>query len=279
MADRETVRLMSWNVWWRFEDQWQERQAGIASTLAAQRPDIVGLQESWATPGSSQAEVLSAPLGMYSAFAGPSLPDLPAVAESPDHINVDLGLAVLSRWPIRHSWVHALPSSRAVAPVALVAAIEHPHGVLHVVNTCLEYHAHLADDHLAQARELAQLAAELGTRDGGPPVIVVGDMNAGPDTPEIRALTEELVDAWAVADGAGHGDTDGVTLSSTVPVAPLGAVKQLDRRIDYVLFRQSAGGAAPSVRQAYVITDTVNGIHPSDHYAVVADLEMFEQDA
>ena len=44
--------------------------------------------------------------------------------EAPE--DVGLGLAILSRWPIRHSWTHRLPSSRAERPVALVAAVDHP---------------------------------------------------------------------------------------------------------------------------------------------------------
>lgn len=40
-----TVRVMSWNVWWIVGNQWRDRQARNASTLAAHRPDIVGSQE------------------------------------------------------------------------------------------------------------------------------------------------------------------------------------------------------------------------------------------
>ncbi|NED94482.1 endonuclease/exonuclease/phosphatase family protein [Phytoactinopolyspora alkaliphila] len=102
---------MTWNVWWRFGDRWRDRQAGIASTIATQQPDILGLQESWASRESAQAEALAASLGMYSAFAGPSLPALPAEPESPDYRDIDLGVAVLSRWhypqlrcPLRATW-------------------------------------------------------------------------------------------------------------------------------------------------------------------------------
>jgi endonuclease/exonuclease/phosphatase family metal-dependent hydrolase len=274
MAIHPTVRLMTWNVWWRFGDQWQHRFTGIASTLAAWQPDIVGLQECWASRDASQAEALAARLNMYSVFAGPSLPDLPPEPESADHVGIDLGLAVLSRWPIRHSWVHALPSSRAVAPVALVAVIDHPRRPLLVVCTCLEYHAHLGDDHLAQARELRQLSAELSARFNGLPVILLGDLNAGPDTPEIRALTEELIDVWAAAQAEAGDHADGITLSSELPIAPRGAVKQLDRRIDYILVRPPDTGVNPNVRQANILTDAVYGVHPSDHFAVVADLEI-----
>lgn len=264
-----SVRAMTWNVWWQFGERWRERQIGIAATLAAHHPDIVGLQESWAGRESSQAEVLAAPLGLYSVFGGPSLPD---PVEEPGHDGVDLGLAILSRWPIRHAWTHRLPSSRATAPVALVAAVEHPGGVLHVVCVCAEHHAHLAADHLAQTRELARLLDDLGGLGAALPVLLLGDLNAGPDTPELAALTghDGIVDAWTQS-GA---DGDGVTLSAALPIAPLGATKQLNRRIDYVLLRPSAGGPPPEVRHAAVVDEAVEGLHPSDHLAVVADLEL-----
>jgi hypothetical protein len=37
------------------------------------------------------------------------------------------------------------------------------------------------------------IGVELGDRGGGLTVILLGDMNAGPDTPEIRTLTEQTV--------------------------------------------------------------------------------------
>lgn len=267
------MRVMTWNVWWRFGDRWRERQIGIAASLAAHRPDIVGLQESWSAREASQAAVLAAPLGLHSVFGGPSLPDLPDPPESDDHDGVGLGLAILSRWPIRHSWTHRLPSSRAERPVALVAAVDHPDGVLHVVCACAEYHAHLAEDHLAQTRELARLVTDLSARDGALPVLLVGDLNAGPDTPEISALTDgdALTDAWTRRGG---GDGDGVTLSAAHPDAPLGAVKQLNRRIDYVMFRPAAGGSAPKVTHAAVLDEPLNGLYPSDHFPVVVDLAL-----
>ncbi|TDE13101.1 endonuclease/exonuclease/phosphatase family protein [Jiangella asiatica] len=269
MPSEDTVRVMTWNVWWRFGERWRDRQIGVAATLAAHQPDVVGLQESWTSRESSQAEVLAAPLGLYSVAAGPSLPDLPAAPGSPDHDDVGLVVCVLSRWPIRHSWTHPLPSSRAERPVALVVAVEHPRGPLYVLCACAEYHAHLADDHLAQTRELARLVTDLSTRDSSLPVILVGDLNAGPDSPVIQALTTELTDAWVAGGGAG----DGVTLSSAVPFAPRGAFEQLDRRIDYVLVRAAAGDP-PKVTRTYVVDETVNGLHPSDHYAVVADISI-----
>lgn len=91
----------------------EERQEGIAATLERLDADIIGLQESWATREESQAAVLAERLGVQSQWAGPSLPDLPDEPESPDYEGVDLGLALLSRWPSLDSWTRTLPSSRA----------------------------------------------------------------------------------------------------------------------------------------------------------------------
>lgn len=137
--------------------------------------------------------------------------------------------------------------------------------------TCAEHHPHLGDDHVAQTRELAELVLELAALGSPLPVLLISDLNAPPDGPELAPLLEVMTDAWTAA---GHAPDEGVTLSSEHPDAPLGAAKQLDRRIDYVLVRPSAGGRAPEVRSASVDTDRVDGLHPSDHFAVVADLKV-----
>ncbi|WP_246210899.1 hypothetical protein [Phytoactinopolyspora alkaliphila] len=52
-------------------------------------------------------------------------------------------------------------------------------------------------------------------------------------------------------------------------------MKQLDRRIDYVFFRPPRNGGQVRVQRAHVVRDIVDGLHPSDHFAVVADLEIW----
>jgi endonuclease/exonuclease/phosphatase family metal-dependent hydrolase len=94
------MRVVSWNLWWRFGEEWRERQVRIIEVLEELRADVVGLQEVWAGRDTSQAEILARPLGMQAVFAAPSLPPPPTPAESPDHLGVDVGVAVLSRWPI-----------------------------------------------------------------------------------------------------------------------------------------------------------------------------------
>jgi endonuclease/exonuclease/phosphatase family metal-dependent hydrolase len=41
------MRVMTWNLWWRFGGNWREREVGIISRLEEVQPDVVGLQEVW----------------------------------------------------------------------------------------------------------------------------------------------------------------------------------------------------------------------------------------
>jgi endonuclease/exonuclease/phosphatase family metal-dependent hydrolase len=262
---------MTWNVWWRFGGNWGEREFGIRSTLAEHRPDVVGLQETWAGDGTSQARVLADALGMDAAFAPTSLPPAPDPVETPDQRGIAVGIGLLSRWPIIATEVHDLPNDERGGrpPTALLATLDHPDGPLHAVVSCTEWEPRYAGDHRAQCRALAALVTE-PRFDGALPVLLVGDLNAAPDQPEMRPLLDVLVDTWA----AGGGDPGAVTLDSAVPFAPLEATKQIDRRIDHILARPGRSDGDVTVRRAFLAGDRpVDGLFPSDHYAVAVDLD------
>lgn len=40
---------MTWNVWWRFGGNWEQRQPGILAVLHKAQPDLLRIQECWAT--------------------------------------------------------------------------------------------------------------------------------------------------------------------------------------------------------------------------------------
>lgn len=180
-----------------------------------------------------------------------------------------MGVAILSRWPILDVQRPRLPSAHRAEPVALLTTLDHPVGPLHVVVSCVEYEPDLCEDHLAQTGALAALLSDPAL-DGPLPVLLAADLNAPPGSPQVRALTDVMVDTWV----AGGGDPDGVTLSSSNPFAPLEAGKQIDRRIDYVLARPGTAGRPVSVRHAFVAAAPVDDLPPSDHYAVVADFVL-----
>jgi endonuclease/exonuclease/phosphatase family metal-dependent hydrolase len=119
----------------------------------------------------------------------------------------------------------------------------------------------------AQAIELAGVLA--GSTH---PVVLVGDLNSRPDDTAGAYGTFEAAgyaDAWTVAHGPEGGFTSGQSeLLDNVP-------SLLDHRIDYVLYKPSAVEAV----EAEVIGDelsdrTFSGLWPSDHAGVVATLHL-----
>jgi endonuclease/exonuclease/phosphatase family metal-dependent hydrolase len=265
------MRVMTWNVFWRWGGDWRERAPAIRDTLRSYRPDVLGLVETWAGEGTSQPAELGRDLGMAAAFTRTSLPPEPEPLEEPGQAGIVMGLGLLSRWPILGTEVHDLPHDQRGGrpPTAMVATVDHPRGPLHVIVTCLEWEPEFASDQRAQAEVVAELARD-PRLDGPLPVLVIGDLNATVEHPQIAPLVETMVDTWA----AGGGDPAAKTIDSTIPHAPVEAVGLIDRRIDHVFARPGRPGAPVTVRGAFLAGDRpVDGVYPSDHYAVGVDLD------
>lgn len=253
---------MTWNIWWRFGPRWQERQPGIRETLTRVDPDVVALQEVWAGDGTTQAHELAGALGMHAVFAGPSYPP------APEDSGFDLGIAVLSRWPVLDQEVRVMPARhRSWDPVVLTVRVDHPAGPLPVVAACLDYGVAYTDDRIAQGEFVADLATD-PRFDGPCPVLLMGDLNAAAGSPVLRRAGDVLTDAWT----AGNGPADAVTLPSSHPSAAMEAGPQLiDQRIDHIFFRPGHEDLQVSVETVRLAGEAVEGTYPSDHRAVVAD--------
>ena len=108
--------------------------------------------------------------------------------------------------------------------------------------------------------------------------MVTGDLNAEPGSDELRLLGGlltapavpglVLVDAWRYADPADPGFTwdhrNGYQANSVIP----------DSRIDYILAGLPRDGRGKVVSVRLARTAPVDGVWPSDHFAVVADLQQ-----
>jgi endonuclease/exonuclease/phosphatase family metal-dependent hydrolase len=92
------MRVLSWNLWWRY-GPWERRREAIAATLAEVEPDLCGLQEVWGAAGGNLAADLAGRLGMHCYWA-------PA---SRERDGLTLGNAILSRWPITAQAQAGLP--------------------------------------------------------------------------------------------------------------------------------------------------------------------------
>jgi endonuclease/exonuclease/phosphatase family metal-dependent hydrolase len=265
---------MTWNLWWRY-GPWQRRRAAIAEVLAGVAPDVCGLQEVWGGPDANFAAELAERLGMHWCWV-----ELPPVARRhPEHGVLAIGNAVLSRWPIADRAELALPTADVEERrAALYARIEAPGGPFPFFTTHLTYRPGGSALRVAQVRALAGFV-DKNAADAAYPPVVTGDLNAEPDSDEIRLLSGMLtapavpdlvlLDAWRYADPADPGFTwhhrNGYQKQSRIP----------DSRIDYVFvglpsYNQDRGRVR-SVRLAG--TEPVDGVWASDHFAVVAELE------
>ena len=314
------LRVMTLNIWSQ-QGPWPRRKELLAAELQTQAADVVALQEVLSftpvpapgldappPPFPTQADELRADLYPYSAFA----PACPVDARR------TLGNALLSRFPIVQQSTVPLPN--AVGPgheprVLLCALLELSQGLLPVFVTHLDWQLQLSHARCQQVRFIADhidayvaAARQLGR--GLLPPILAGDLNAEPDSDEVRFLTgrhalpgplgEPLRGAYfndcyaraadptdfaarAVAAGATAEVSDGgATFARSNAFAA--AAHEPDRRIDYLLVGlPDKSGRGRPIRcwrccRHGVIDASVNSagqlIFPSDHYGVVADLAL-----
>lgn len=236
------LRVMSFNIHHGAGLDGQLDLQRIADVIDEADLDVVGLQEvdrHWSSRSDfvDQAEWLARELNMHVVY-GANLDLDPA---SPDQPRRQYGTAILSDAPILESDNTYLPRFDGHEQRGLLRARVVVRGVpVQVYNTHLQHNN--AAERIAQAEAIEAL---IGTPDDS--VVMMGDLNAVPGTPEIETLVDRLIDAW-VAAGVGDG--------STYPA------EDPDRRIDYVLTSDDV-----IVRTAAVITSD-----SSDHLSVQADV-------
>lgn len=270
------MRVMTWNLWWRF-GPWQERAHAIEAVVRAEAPDVLFLQEVWSHDGGSSAHRLAAALeastGVEHHVALTDDPFADQRGERPGFHN-----AIVSRWPLSDVVSHPLPAGdgapghrRALTARAAVGDRSWP-----VLCTHLAYRFDESALREAQCREILRIVDELrGDPDTEPPVVVGGDFNAAPDSDEIRLLTGRraapianlvLSDAWEhVGGGPGTTWRDDNPYQSTTAWP--------NRRLDYVFVSWPRPKPLGNPSAAHLAgTHAVGGVHPSDHAAVVVEL-------
>ncbi|WP_329598243.1 endonuclease/exonuclease/phosphatase family protein [Streptomyces pseudovenezuelae] len=267
------MRVVTWNLWWRF-GPWEQRQKAILTVLRELRPDVVGLQEVWSAGSENLAEWLAGELGLHWAWAAS-----PASERWQRRIGdpaVEVGNAVLSRWPVIDRAVLRLPAPDALddGRLAFHTRLAGPSYDIPFFTTHLTSSPTASAIRCQQVTALAEFVAAHRSGTDFPPVIT-GDFNAWPDSDEIRlfggyrtapAVPGQLfLDAWEYADPAAPSATWDPA-NPYVRVAP-------PARIDYIHVgppNASGLGHVLNVRRAG--DAPVDGVWPSDHAAAVAEL-------
>lgn len=252
--DRSTdLRVMSFNIHHGADSGDVLDLERTAAVIEASGAEVIGLQEvdnAWSSRSDfeDQTARLAELLDMHYVYgANLDLTRFDGGAE-----NSQYGNAILSEYPIIDSENHLLTS------------IEYPEmpteqrGLLEAVINVKGHHVGFYSTHLdhqraeqreLQAREIVEITGESRR-----PAVVVGDLNAKPDAPELQGLFSVFTDAFAALD-----QDDAYTF------APDGApVVDASLRIDYVLVSE---GVRP--QDAHVVRTSA-----SDHLPIVADLEI-----
>ena len=127
--------------------------------------------------------------------------------------------------------------------------------------------------HEERVIEAAKTVAYIGEIAGDNAVVLMGTLNALPESAEIAVLGDAgFVDAWQAGRGEGY-TRDGVRNTNIIRhFRDEQSIENPRRdRIDYIFFR---GDGIVARKAAIALDKATYEIHPSDHFAVTAELEF-----
>jgi endonuclease/exonuclease/phosphatase family metal-dependent hydrolase len=232
---------------WHDQENWPARMAVIRDTLRVLGPDVVFLQEILQKEGlPNQAETLAGSLGYAWVFASVDPPGAPK----------RYGNAILTRHRIVET------SDRKLEPlndyrVALHTRLDVGGRTLDAYVTHLH---HTLEGDTIRATQVADLLAFIdSTRAPGEALLLGGDLNAAPDTPELGPVRNRLTDAWPFVH-PGEIDSSVTTLNVAKGHAP--------RVIDYLFFGPDRLRVVAS--EIFLDTPAADGLWASDHFGVWA---------
>ncbi|MBW2271861.1 MAG: endonuclease/exonuclease/phosphatase family protein [Deltaproteobacteria bacterium] len=267
-----SLSVLSLNLW-HDAGPYSERVERIREWVDRLDPDLIGLQEVYRGNGSHQAVEILGDYGYHFDYvrAGPFR-------------KIEFGNAVASRWPLRERAELKLPESGdGETRAALAVEVDSPFGPLCFTVTHLNWMFEHGAVRERQVVALCDFVLEWHPGDGFP-TIVVGDFNAEPESDEIRYMTGlhsiegrslYFNDAWRVAcspdAAAGGTGAKGITWSNRNPYAR--TLFEPDRRIDYIFTGMPRRDGIGLVEQCRVVcNDEKDGVWPSDHFGVYAEL-------
>lgn len=257
-----TLKVMSFNV--RFgtaldgENSWPNRKDILVNAIKQYEPDVLGVQECLAFQADYITEQLPGYrwIGVDRDVSGKG--EMTAVLYKEEFFfPIESGNFWLSETP-------DVPASKSwdtsLTRMTTWVRFHHP-----VSQTWFQlYNTHL--DHRgeeARAQGVSVIARHMSALPESYPVILTGDFNAfaQQSRPYEVALEQGLTDAWTAAP-----TRVGPPVTFSLFKAPDPAA---DRRIDWILYR-----GAVSATQCETVIYNEDGKYPSDHYPVVATLQV-----
>lgn len=262
------VKVLTLNLWNR-SGPYEARKLRIRQWIDRLQPDLIGFQEAMRGDGFDQVGEILAGLDHEVAYARASVWE-----------GTEFGNAVASRWPITDTEILRLPHlDSGEERCAVSVSIDAPVGEVSFTCTHLNWKLHHGFIREAQVVPLCEMALRRRPTGGFPP-IVVGDFNAEPESTEIRyvkglaSLHDRSVmfyDAWEIAGDGGPGYTwSNRNAFAAIALEP-------ERRIDYIFtgypIRDGDEYGYGKVTTCRVVCDDEDdGVWPSDHFGVYAEL-------
>jgi endonuclease/exonuclease/phosphatase family metal-dependent hydrolase len=266
------MRVLTYNVWGSSKSS--ARQRALRTVISEARPDVACFQEVHAGPNSDQISLLLQDTGLSWLHQAECLRIPRGTA----------GLLMASRWPFEllAATDLRLPDGVDGPWACLAIAVRPPRRKPFLFVGAKPSWAPDAEyEREKQVVAIAEL--ERAYRLEGPTVIA-GDFDAPSDAASIRFLTGRqsicgrstfFLDAWSVAGN----DTPGYTWTGRNPLAADEASRilgqrNIHRRNDYIFVGPaSETETPPPIRSCELIgTDQVDGIYPSDHFGLLAEI-------
>lgn len=253
---RERLRVMTFNVRVPVAsdgaNDWPHRRALLAETIRKAAPDLIGTQELKA----EQGDFIVAKLPRYAWFGrdrrGGRADEHMGVFYRRDRLTLlasgDFQLSDTPDVPGSISWGHPYPRMVTWGRFRTAKG-----ATVVLLNTHLPYRA---EDEAAREKGAALILARLPAIAGSDPVVLTGDFNTTPDSATWRLLTGSLRDAYTQVKAKGPEKTFHAFTGTP------------DRRIDGIFVRDA------KVRSVATLADHRGRLYPSDHFPVVADLEI-----
>lgn len=248
------MKILTLNTW-QEKGPWQDRWEVIFKGLEDYDPDLVCFQEVF---NSQWAKELKERAGFPYLF----FPAEPS------------GLMVLSQFPILKDGCLTMKTQSPTEDYkryALFIEIEAQNSRLAVFNTHLSWRLDEGKIREKQVEELLNFIDENTDRHE---ILVTGDFNAPPETPELELMRTQgsFRDVYALLH-EGQG-SQRYTWDNENPYAREPRVLMPDRRIDYIFSRNSSTLLSHLSSVEIVFTEPAGGgIYASDHYGVLAAFE------
>jgi endonuclease/exonuclease/phosphatase family metal-dependent hydrolase len=251
---------------------WEHRAGMNIATIRRYGPDVIGFQECQ----NANLEVYEKELPGYTRLKGPvygtgQVEEYAAIFFDPERFeDLDSGGFWLSDTPEEYSasWGNEVIRS---ANWAVLRCRENGASFLHV-NTHLD---HVSEPARVEGNNLILRQTEKTRKNRGDlPTVVTGDFNCRPGTRPYRVFIDDgFVDTFLAAGNEDGDDAYTFHAFKGARFTPDDTDKPAGR-IDWILVRDEAGQVKIRSHQILRDGDEEAGKYPSDHYPVLAELEL-----